>query len=62
MRYTLFLPSSLFPLPCSFREESPTASVPAPKSLKPRDLYLMGIRIAIYVVFDNYQVILTCQE
>ncbi|NEO17613.1 MULTISPECIES: hypothetical protein [unclassified Moorena] len=40
MRYTLFFPSSLFPLPCSL--------LPAPCSLKPRYLYLIGIRLAIF--------------
>ncbi|NEO70565.1 hypothetical protein [Moorena sp. SIO3H5] len=40
MRYTLFFPSSLFPAPCSL--------LPAPCSLKPRDLYLMGIILAIF--------------
>ncbi|WP_158517436.1 hypothetical protein [Moorena producens] len=33
------LASCLLPLPCSL--------LPAPCSLKPRDLYLMGIRLAI---------------
>ncbi|WP_293121157.1 hypothetical protein [Moorena sp. SIO4G3] len=39
MRYTLFFPSSLFSASCSL--------LPAPCSLKPIDLYLMGIILAI---------------
>ncbi|WP_158517205.1 hypothetical protein [Moorena producens] len=47
MRYELFftcslfgLPYSLFPAPCSVRVAWPTASVPAPKSLKTVNLYI----------------------
>ncbi|NEO62238.1 MAG: hypothetical protein F6J98_18090 [Moorea sp. SIO4G2] len=39
--YLFPLPSSLFPLSCSL--------LPAPKSLKTRNLYLMGIRLAIFL-------------
>ncbi|NEO72897.1 hypothetical protein [Moorena sp. SIO3H5] len=53
MRYTLFFTSSLFPswegwvpLPYSLLP-APCSLLPAPCSLKPRDLYLMGIRLAI---------------
>ncbi|WP_158517307.1 hypothetical protein [Moorena producens] len=52
MRYTLFFTSSLLPLYCSL--------LPAPCSLKTRDLYLMGIRLAIYkYCYSNNQFIYT---
>ncbi|NEO15233.1 MULTISPECIES: hypothetical protein [unclassified Moorena] len=43
MRYRLFLPLPyyIFAISCSL--------LPAPCSLKPRDLYLMGIRLAIFI-------------
>ncbi|NEO80046.1 hypothetical protein [Moorena sp. SIO4G3] len=47
MIFSLFpLPSSLFPLPSSLFI-LPCSLLPAPCSLKTRDLYLMGIRLAI---------------
>ncbi|NEO15601.1 MULTISPECIES: hypothetical protein [unclassified Moorena] len=46
MRYTLFFPTSDFRLPTS-DFPAPCSLLPAPCSLKPRDLYLMGIRLAI---------------
>ncbi|WP_158517287.1 hypothetical protein [Moorena producens] len=48
MRYTLFFPSSLFPLHSSLLP-APCSLLPAPCSLKTRDLYLLGIRLAIYI-------------
>ncbi|NEO17698.1 MULTISPECIES: hypothetical protein [unclassified Moorena] len=52
MRYTLLFPSSLFPLPSSLFI-LPCSLLPAPCSLKTRDLYLMGIRLAIFVCASN---------
>ncbi|NEO60372.1 MAG: hypothetical protein F6J98_08020 [Moorea sp. SIO4G2] len=49
MRYRLFFPSCLFPL-FSYLLPAPCSLLPAPCSLKPRDLYLMGIRLAIYTL------------